>query len=200
VLDDGPAGSIDIDAFTASISSGGLQGTPPDAAFPLFLDSGTNQPFTGLLGAEDRKAGFAARIMVNPAVTADPANLVKYASTTQPSDTTRPRALLDALTTTRFSFSSRTGIGSASAPFTGTIEQFTKQVISSQGAQAESAKAVAEGQAIVTANLEERYNDSRKVDIDEELANLIELQTAYQANARVMTVAREMLDALMSVM
>jgi flagellar hook-associated protein 1 FlgK len=200
VLDDGPAGSIDIEAMTASITATGLQGTPPDAALPLFIDSGTGAAFTGLVGDGLRKPGFAARIAVNPAVTADPAYLVKYASTTQPSDTTRPRAILDALTSTRFQYSPDTGIGSGTAPFSGTIEQFLKQTVSFQGAQAESAKTAAEGQSIVTANLAERYDGSRKVNVDEEMAMLIELQTAYQANARVMTVAREMIDALMNVL
>lgn len=197
ILDDGPSGSIDVDSVTASITADGLK---DGAAVPLFLDAGTGEAYTGLLGDTWRQPGFAARLVINPAVTADPANLVTYASDTQPSDATRPRAILDALTDERSYFSPSVGIGSSSAPFSGTVEDFMKQVVSTQGANAEQARTEAAGQDVVTANLEARYDDGRKVDIDTELADLIRLQSAYQANARVMTVAKEMLQALMDVM
>lgn len=197
VLDDGPSGSIDIQSFTASITANGMQN---GSALPLFLDSGSNAAFTGLTGNQRRTPGFASRIILNPAVKADPSTLVKYATTTEPTDSTRPRAIIDSLTNTTIQFPSDSGIGSRSAPFTGTVEDFLKQVISSQGAEAQQAKALADGQSIVTKNLEERYDGSRKVDIDSEMADLIKLQTAYQANARVMTVAQEMLKSLMDVL
>ncbi len=79
------------------------------------------------------------------------------------------------------------------------MQDFLKQVISAQGAEAQQAKALSDGQSIVTNNLQERYDGSRKVDIDTEMADLIKLQTAYQANARVMTAAQEMLKSLMNV-
>lgn len=197
VLDDGPSGSIDIQSFTASITANGTQN---GSALPLFIDSGSNAPFTGLTGNERRTPGFASRIILNPAVKADPSTLVKYAATTEPTDSTRPRAIIDSLTNTTIQFPSDSGIGSRTAPFTGSVEDFLKQVISSQGAEAQQAKALANGQSIVTKNLEERYDGSRKVDIDSEMADLIKLQTAYQANARVMTVAQEMLKSLMNVL
>ena len=37
------------------------------------------------------------------------------------------------------------------------------------------------------------------VNVDQEMTNLIQLQTAYGANARVMTAIRDMLDALMKI-
>ena len=40
-------------------------------------------------------------------------------------------------------------------------------------------------------------NSSSGVNIDEEMSNLITLQTAYGANARVMTAVRDMIDTLM---
>ncbi len=42
--------------------------------------------------------------------------------------------------------------------------------------------------------LQQRFNDSSGVNIDEEMANLLSLQTAYGANARVMTTVQDMLD------
>ncbi len=196
VLDDGAGGSIDVQSLSASITA---DGTQDGAALPLFVDSGTGDPFTGLKGDTWRTPGFAARLVINPDVKADPATLVKYATSTEPTDSTRPRAILDALTNTTIKFSSDSGIGSSSSPFSGTVQDFLKQVISAQGAESQQAKALADGQSIVTNNLQERYDGSRKVDIDTEMADLIKLQTAYQANARVMTAAQEMLRALMDV-
>jgi flagellar hook-associated protein 1 FlgK len=37
------------------------------------------------------------------------------------------------------------------------------------------------------------------VNMDQELARLIQLQSAYSANARVLSTARDMLDALMRI-
>ncbi|WP_181702313.1 flagellar hook-associated protein FlgK [Chthonobacter albigriseus] len=191
-------GGAQVTALTASVSSAGLQAGDP--AFNLFIDAATgSNPFTGLVDGNDQKRGFAQRMMVNATVKADPAHLVNYSTTNPVSDNTRPRAILDALTATTLTFSPEIGIGSSTAPYTGTVQQFLKQIISTQGAQAENAAAVKEGQDIVTNNLQERYEKSREVDVDTELAQLIELQTAYQANARVLTAAREMLDVLMNI-
>ena len=44
--------------------------------------------------------------------------------------------------------------------------------------------------------LEERYSATTGVNIDEEIANLQQLQTSYAASARVMQVANTMFDAL----
>ena len=46
-------------------------------------------------------------------------------------------------------------------------------------------------------NVLTRMEKTAKVDVDAELAKLLELQTAYSANARVMTAVREMMDALL---
>lgn len=195
---DPPGGANVVTSLTASVTNTGL--TSGSTAVNLFVDGGANGgPFTGLIDGRDQQTGFAQRIVINEHIKADPAYLVKYASDTAISDPARPRAIIAALTETTQTYDAGTGIGSPVAPFSGTLQQFLKQVVASQGAQAENAKAVKEGQDIVTSNLQERYEGSREVDVDTELASLIELQTAYQANARVLTAAREMLDTLMNV-
>jgi flagellar hook-associated protein 1 FlgK len=42
-------------------------------------------------------------------------------------------------------------------------------------------------------------NDRSGVNVDEEMAYLIRLQTAYGANARVMSTIKEMIDMLLSI-
>ena len=54
-----------------------------------------------------------------------------------------------------------------------------------------------DAQSLVQNNLEARFNDTASVNIDQEMARLIQLQSAYAANARVLQVAQEMLDALL---
>jgi flagellar hook-associated protein 1 FlgK len=50
---------------------------------------------------------------------------------------------------------------------------------------------------VVVNALQQRLNDKSGVNVDQEMANLIQLQTAYGANARVMTAIRDMIDTLM---
>jgi len=54
-----------------------------------------------------------------------------------------------------------------------------------------------QGQDIVVNSLQQRLNDTSGVNVDTEMANLLNLQTAYSANARVMTTVRDMLNALL---
>jgi flagellar hook-associated protein 1 FlgK len=50
---------------------------------------------------------------------------------------------------------------------------------------------------VVVNALQQRVNQASGVNIDQEMSNLISLQTAYGANARVMTAVRDMIDALL---
>ena len=70
-------------------------------------------------------------------------------------------------------------------------------IFSQQGAAAEAATNLKQGQDVVFNALQQRFNDSAAVNIDEEMANLLNLQNAYAANARVLTVVKEMLDMLL---
>ncbi|WP_370678159.1 flagellar hook-associated protein FlgK [Pleomorphomonas sp. PLEO] len=184
-----------INSVSGEISSseqGGYQ------AYPLFIDGSTGKAYSGLNNGTDNITGLAGRISVNPKVVADPSLTVKYSSGTLSGDGTRPQAILDALDSRVYSYSSSIGIGSSTTPFTGTFEGLLSQVVNTQGALVEDAQNVADGQSVVTSNLKERYDNSRSVDLDTELASLIQLQTSYSANARVLSVAQELMDTLMN--
>ncbi len=58
---------------------------------------------------------------------------------------------------------------------------------------------LAAGQQVVVNALQERFAETSGVNIDAEMANLITLQTAYGANARVLTAAKEMIETLMRI-
>ena len=48
--------------------------------------------------------------------------------------------------------------------------------------------------------LQQRFNDSASVNIDQELANLLNLQNAYAANAHVLSTVKTMVDTLMQIL
>ncbi|WP_311275076.1 flagellar hook-associated protein FlgK [Methylobacterium sp. WCS2018Hpa-22] len=167
---------------------------------PLFVDGGGQaRLFTGSFDGGSQLTGFAQRIAVNPAVAAKTESLVKIASSTTESDKTRPQFLYDALTTASRTFSAASGIGGISAPFTTSVQDFTQKIIDAQGAATATAQFLDEGQSIALATAQGRFAGTSGVKIDEEMSKLVGLQTAYTANARVLTAARDMLDTLLRI-
>jgi flagellar hook-associated protein 1 FlgK len=72
-------------------------------------------------------------------------------------------------------------------------------MLSQQGEAADSASRLKDGQAVVYNSLKARFDDISGVNVDQEMANLLSLQNAYAANARVATTVKEMLQALMNI-
>ena len=64
-----------------------------------------------------------------------------------------------------------------------------RQVVSQQGAAAEAASNLKQGQDVVFNALQQRFSDGSAVNIDQEMANLLSLQNSYAANARVLSTA-----------
>jgi flagellar hook-associated protein 1 len=169
-----------------------------NAQVPLFTD-GSN-PITGAISATgSQTTGLAGRIAVNPALVATPASLVAFAAGTPAGDPTRPNFILQQLTAATPTFSAATGIGSAQAPYSGTLSNYLGQVISQQSQAASAASNLQQGQDTVLNALQQRLNDQSGVNIDTEMSNLIALQSAYSANARVMTTVQQLLATLMQV-
>ena len=198
VVDDGAPDLWDVDGFSASITTSTFNSGDP--TMPFFVDGGTGGLYTNAVYPGSRqKLGYAARIALNPALLEDPSRLIAYAPGTAQGDPTRPDFLEQQLTAATQLFSAETGIGSENGPYSGTLADFVRQTISFQGANAENAHRLKEGQDVVLTALQTRYNESAGVNVDTEMANLLVLQTAYGANARVLSAVKEMLDALMRI-
>ena len=198
VLDDGAPNKVNVDAVSATHTVTSLTGGVPQ--LPFFVDG--NAPYTGAIGAAGSQVvGFAGRIAVNSNLTADPSRLFVFQTVpmTPSGDATRPNFLYDQLNDAVLSFSPQTGIGAPAVPFSGSIHSFLRQVISQQGAAAEAAANLNQGQEVVFNALQQRFNDSAAVNIDQEMATLLSLQNAYAANARVLTTVKEMLDQLLRI-
>jgi flagellar hook-associated protein 1 FlgK len=193
VLDAGTGASVT--AASVTNSNDGTQNG--ETALALFVDGTGGGLYTGNLDGGSQKTGFAGRITVNKAVTSDPTLLITYDSDTEAGDPTRPKALAQRIATTQFSFGAETGLVSSGGATTGTLDSFVNTMTSHWGGRAETAAAAKDSQDIIQSNLEARYSDQSAVNIDAEMARLIQIQSAYAANARVFTVAKEMLDVLM---
>ena len=198
ILDDGVVNAVDIVSFNAEISTASL--TDEGVALPFFVDSGGN-PFSNSVDGTAQFTGFASRITVNANLIEDNSRLVVYDTSpaTLDGDSTRPLFMFDALTSSVNSFTADGGIGSTSAPFSGTIGSFLNQVISGRGAEAAQASSNANSQRSVVNILENRFAEGTEVSIDAEMARLVELQTSYAANARVMQVVQELLAAVLRI-
>ncbi len=195
-LDDGLSNLVNVDAVSATATVTSLTGG--SAEFPFFLDA--TGPFSGALTNLGSQAiGFAGRITVNSALFSNPSRLVVYqtAPLTPAGDGLRPNFIFNRLTKDNLEFSTASGVGTVAAPFSGTLTAFLRQVISQQGDAAATAQSLKEGQDIVVNTLQQRFAEQSAVNIDEEMSTLLKLQTAYGANARVMSTVKEMLELLM---
>jgi flagellar hook-associated protein 1 len=195
VVDNGTnSATVKAASVTATVSS--LAGGT--AQLPLFTD-GTALYTGAITGSGSQMTGLAGRIAVNPALLSNPSNMTVYSTSpaTQAGDTTRSDFLYSQLTSGTFTYSPQTGLGSAAAPFTGTITGFMQQFLSLQSNAATAATQLQQGQDVVVNTLQQKFNSTASVSIDTEMSNLIALQNSYAANAHVMSVVQTMMQSLL---
>jgi flagellar hook-associated protein 1 FlgK len=184
--------SLSTTTTVTSLTSGSAQ-------LPLFTD-GASTPITGALTSSgSQTTGLAGQIEVNPSVVASPSSLVAYASSTTVGDPTRPNFILNQINNATLTYSAATGLGSAKQPFSGTLTQYLSEFVSQQAQASTAATNLQQGQDTVLTALQQRFNDQSGVNIDTEMSNLIALQNAYGANARVMTTIQQMFSTLLQV-
>jgi flagellar hook-associated protein 1 FlgK len=199
IVDDGASNQVDVNAVSSTTTVTSLTGG--SAELPFFLDA--NTPYTGAItGVGSQSVGLAGRMVVNAGLVADPSRLVVYQTSplTPAGDQTRPNFLYDQLSSAGVTFSPQSGIGTTVAPFTGTVAQFIRQIASVQGQAADAASNLKQGQDVVLSSLQQRFNDGASVNIDQEMANLLNLQNAYAANAHVLSTVKAMVDTLMQIL
>jgi len=183
------AASVTVTQSPNSLSNGAKE-------LALFTDNGA--AYTGAIsGSGSQMTGLAGRLTVNNALIADPSKLIVYGTGTAAGDTTRSDFLIDRLTNATFSYAPSTGVGSANAPYTGTLLSYMQQFTSQQGAAADAAQQLADGQNVVLNALDKKMSDSSGVNMDDEMAHLLSLQNAYSANARVMSTVNDLYKTLM---
>jgi flagellar hook-associated protein 1 FlgK len=196
VLDDGAAGTTDIGAVTARTTASGLQNGDP--ALSLFVDR-YNSDYTGSLGGRGEKLGFAGRIAVNSAILTDNKLLVQYQAGGSLGDSARADYLLEQLQSMTFA-SGQTGTSGADGfRLGGTIADMIAQAMDYTGSVAASATSQDDTQQLTMDSLTQRLDGEYGVNVDEEMARLMELQNAYAANARVISIVQDLMDRLLQI-
>jgi flagellar hook-associated protein 1 len=194
VLNNGAGNVVNSLSATSTVTSL----TSGNAQLALFTDG--SEPITGAITSTgSQTTGLAGTIAVNPVVVASPSSLVAYASGTSSGDPTRPTFLLNQMTDASLNYSPSTGLGSAAEPYSGTLTDYLSQVVSQQSQAANAATNLQQGQDTVLSALQQNFNDESGVNIDTQMSNLIALQNAYGANARVMTTIQELMATLLQV-
>ncbi|WP_299347481.1 flagellar hook-associated protein FlgK [uncultured Maritalea sp.] len=195
-MDDGAGNTTDINSLNAHTTVTADQGA--GTALSLFTDNGGGS-FTNSLDGVPQKRGYAGRIAVNQAIVADNSLLVKHETTTSIGDATRPNYLIDQLANLEFTASTASDQATGFFKVSGNVENLVKQALNFQGNVIASTKQAYESQGVVMETLEMRAKEAYGVDIDEEMAMLLQLQNAYAANARVVSIAKELVETLMQI-
>jgi flagellar hook-associated protein 1 FlgK len=190
------ADAATVNAASTTTTASSL--TSGSAQLPLFTD-GTSLYTGAITSAGSQMTGLAGRITVNSALLSNPQDLSVYSTSpvTAAGDTTRSDFLYSQLTTGSFSYSPKTGLGSTSSPFTGTITNYMQQFLSQQANASTTATSLQQGQDVVVSTLQQKFNSVAGVSIDTEMSNLIALQNSYSANAHVMSVVQSMMTSLL---
>lgn len=201
ILDDGAASTLNVDSLSARATVTAL--TDQGTAIPFFVDGNAgSQIYTGSFDSGPQKRGFSNGIRVNPALLSDPSRLVVYQTiptTTPTGDTTRPSFLRDQIQSWETDFTPAISLTGSTAIYRGTSSQYLDRIIATQSQASTNATSLAEGQEVVLSTLRERAADISGVDKDQELADLVEIQNIYAANARIVSAVRDMFDALLRI-
>lgn len=196
ILDDGGAGTTDVKSAVARPSSTGLQGA--GLAFNLFVDQG-NASYTNNLDSDPpQRQGFAARISVNSAIVANNKLMVQHEVGGTLGDADRANYVIGQLASMSFTSGGNPAAKADKFQLNGKLGEMISQVLGFQGASISSALTKADDRQLTLDTISDQMQTEYGVNLDEEMARLMELQNAYASNARVVSVVKELLDALLA--
>ena len=206
-LNDGATGLI---GATASVTAGGnLVITANDPANGISINEDTSQVngigfshFLGLndlfVGADSSTIAVRQEILDNPSLVAT-ARLSLTADVVPPADPTaitigdnRTVQELAGVFSTVLGFAAVGGLPSGNF----TLDEFAGNILKLNAVQAANAAEEQSLQQVLFDDLDFRNASFSGVNVDEELANLVVLQNAFNASTRVFSIASEMLDEL----
>jgi flagellar hook-associated protein 1 FlgK len=215
-----PTFQAELDEFSNSLASQfSAQG------LSLFTDGAGNVPSGGGVPVQSSYVGFSGTIQVNPAVLAQPslvrdgtqavAGSATGASAFTPNPTGGPAGfstLIDRVLTYALGSQVQAGVaqpapatgglgplGTLTAPFTApaTLADFATDIVSSQSQASASVQSNFSNEQAVQTTLQGKLADSSSVSIDTEMSQMITLQNAYSANARIIGTAQAMWSDLL---
>lgn len=194
VLDDGLTGKTDLKSAVSRSTSTGLQGA--GLALNLFVDQG-NSAFTNDLDTNPpQKQGFAARISINTAIISDNRLLVQHEVGGTLGDAARADYVIEQLEQMKFVSGGNPANNAGRFQLAGNLSEVISQIVGFQGSSINAAITKRDDRQLTLDTIVDQMQTEYGVNIDEEMGRLMELQNAYAANARVVSVVKELLDAL----
>ncbi|MGE3624720.1 MAG: flagellar basal body rod C-terminal domain-containing protein, partial [Bdellovibrionales bacterium] len=195
----------------AGIADLGLSfGTFPASNPSLTVQVGTQSPVTIQIGPGDTSATLLAALNAIPGLSATLTGGALQIEPTRGGSISiqntigTPVTALGMATTNVAHEAFRTGNMGPNADITSalagtnTLEGYGRSFISAQAEEHSRAKDVQAREEGFFNTLETRYADQSGVNIDEEIAELVRIQSAYTAAARVITAAEELMDELLN--
>nr|WP_294547009.1 flagellar hook-associated protein FlgK [uncultured Rhodopila sp.] len=216
-----PTDQAELDEFSYGLASQfAAQG------LTLFTDANGNVPAGGGTPAQSGYVGFAATIQVNPAVTAAP-NLVRDGTTAiagsatgasafTPNDPVTGQAgfttLINRVLNYTFGTQAQAGVsqpalntnglgatGTLTAPFTSpqSLSDYATDLVSTQAQTSATTTGNLATEQTMQSSLNARISSVSGVNMDTEMSQMIGLQNAYGANARVIAAVQAMFQQLL---
>ena len=148
------------------------------------------------IGLTTDNRSLSGRFQINSEIVKDPARLahgtVSTTTGVSPGDATAATNIAGVLSSSQ-TFGTSGGISGVSTTFA----DYSAQMLGLQAAQTNDARVELEFTTQFTQTLEFRASSVSGVNLDEELANLVVLEQSFNAAARIITVASDMLQELM---
>jgi len=191
------SGATGVTSLIARTTSTAEQGA--GLALNLFVDAGNSGFTNNLDGTPPQKLGFAARISVNTAIIADNRLLVQTSAGGTLGDSARPDYLVKQLAQMQFVSGGNPDANPARFQLSGNLSEIISQTIGFQGNNIGAALSKRDDRQLTLDTLVQQMDAEYGVNVDEEMSRLIQLQNAYAANARVVSIVQELLDTLFNV-
>lgn len=141
--------------------------------------------------------GYANRITVNQVVKNNPWRTRDGTAVAVPNpntgDATIPLAIVNTFENLQV-FPGTTGLGTSF-----TFEGYASAFVAFQGTQRANTNDAMKNKSVLTESLQTRLSNDSGVNVDRELALMIELQNSYGANAKMVQAVKDMFDQLLSI-
>lgn len=145
-------------------------------------------PVSGLVG-------LAQNITVNPVVVDNPWRMRDGTRVQQPStltgNNTLPTDIVNMFNAQQ-TFTTNTGL-----PTTATLQNFGTAAVAFQANAAATSKSSLDSAQTIYNSLNQQYQNQSGVNVDQQLANMIQIQSSYEASARTITAIQDMMNQLL---
>lgn len=196
IVDDGVGDTSDIGSLSSRTTVTASQGA--GLALSLFTDLGY-APFTNSLDGDGQKTGFAGRISVNSAIVTDNSLLVQFDAGGPLGDADRANYLVTQLENMDFTSRDATSTETGNFRLSGNARQLVEQMLDYQGSTIMTADRLTQTGELAMEAVSLRMDSEYSVNVDEEMTRLMELQSAYAAGARIISVVQELLNELLRI-